>query len=253
MTLEDFKNLLYKERQGIDALATTVKTNMASLMAILAAIAIPFVPAIFAANGVYVQTENWSDTWRQWAAIATAVAIEGAGMFLSILATKTYSAWRKSAATIREIYAMAGAVGIYTIIVVVLISLSDVPWSLKFIIALIPLLGVAFYVGMGFEVDLANRLDEAAAEKRQKQEERRAAKASKNRPTDRPNSVQKTVSKEEAAAVILQFLADNPDASLSEIGRQIGRPKSTTGNYVNDLIQAGRLHRNGEGWKIKQP
>ena len=173
MNLDDFKSFLYKERQAVDALATTVKTNMASLMAILAAIAIPFVPAIFAANGVYIQTTTWSEDWRKWAAIATAVAIEGAGMFLSILATKTYSAWQKKAATVKEIYAMVGAVGIYTIIVVVLITLSNVPWGLKIIIALIPLLGVAFYIGMGFEIDLANRLDEIADEKRRKREERK--------------------------------------------------------------------------------
>lgn len=247
MTLDDFKNILYKERQGIDALATTVKTNMASFMAILAAIAIPFVPAIFSANGVYTQTATWSENWRQWAAIATATAIEGAGMFLSILATKTYSAWQKKAATTREVYAMVGAILVYTVIVVVLIVLSDVPWILKSIIALIPLLGVAFYIGMGFEVDLANRLDEAAAEKRQKKEER---KASRNRPKERSEPKPKTVSKDEAIALIVQYLANNPDASLSEIGRQIGRPKSTTGNYVNELIQAGRLHKNGEGWKL---
>ena len=247
MNLENFKNKLYQERQAVDAIATTVKTNMASFMAILAAIAIPFVPAIFAANGVYVQTVNWSDAWRQWAAIATAVAIEGAGMFLSILATKTYSAWRKKAATIREIYAMAGAVGIYTVIVMVLIAMSDVPAGLKFIVAIIPLLGVAFYVGMGFETDLANRLDEAAAEKRQKREERAA---SKNRPGDRPNSVQKTISKDEAISLIKQYLADNPDASLSEVGRQIGRPKSTAGNYVNELVSKGQLKKNGHGWEV---
>jgi len=175
MTLDDFKNFLYKERQAVDALATTVKTNMASLMAILAAIAIPFVPALFAANGVYVQTTPWGEDWRKWAAIATAVAIEGAGMFLSILTTKTYSAWQKKAATIKEIYAMAGSVGIYTIIVVVLITLSNIPWGLKIIIALIPLLGVSFYIGMGFETDLANRLDEIADEKRRKREERKIA------------------------------------------------------------------------------
>lgn len=248
MNLESFKNALYKERQAVDALATTVKSNTASIMAIVAAVAIPFVPALFAANGVYVQTVKWSDSWRIWAAIATAVAIEGAGMFLSILATKTYSAWRKRAASPKEVWAMGLAVGLYTVIVIVLISFSDIPTGLKFTIALIPLLGVAFYIGMGFETDLANRLDEAAAEKRQKQEERRAARVSKNR----PSSVQKIVSKEEAVAVILQFLAENPDASLSEIGRSIGRPKSTTGNYVNELIQAGRLYKNGQGWKVKE-
>lgn len=247
MTLDDFKNFLYKERQAVDALATTVKNNMASIMAILAAIAIPLVPAIFAANGVYVQTTNWPDEWRRWAAIATATALEGAGMFLSILATKTYSAWRKKAATQREVWAMATAVCLYTVIVIVLIGFSDIPTGLKFTIALIPLLGVAFYIGIGFETDLANRLDEAADEKRRKKEERTA---SKNRSNIVQKSVQKSVSKDEAISLIVQFLAENPDASLSDIGRHIGRPKSTAGNYVNELVLAGKVHRNGEGWKV---
>jgi hypothetical protein len=218
---------------------------MASFMAILAAIAIPFVPAIFAANGVYMQTENWSEEWRKWAAIATATAIEGAGMFLSILATKTYSAWQKKAATVKEIYAMVTAILIYTVIVVVLITLSDVPWALKAIIALIPLLGVAFYLGMGFEVDLANRLDEAAAEKRRKREER-----SINRTKNRSKSVQGSLTKEASFEKILGYLNENPDASLSEIGRQIGRPKSTAKNYTDELMQSGRLSRNGHGWEV---
>lgn len=77
--------------------------------------------------------------------------------------------------------------------------------------------------------------------------------ASKNRPDEHPDKRSKSITKDEAVSLILQFLADNPDASLSQIGRQIGRPKSTTGNYVNELIQAGKVHKNGEGWKIIQP
>jgi hypothetical protein len=264
MNLDNFKNKLYQERQAVDAIATTVKTNMASFMAILAAIAIPFVPAIFAANGVYVQTVNWSDAWRQWAAIATAVAIEGAGMFLSILATKTYSAWRKKAATIREIYAMGGAVGIYTVIVMVLIAMSDVPAGLKIIIALIPLLGVAFYVGMGFETDLANRLDEAAAEKRQKREERRAARLqTMGKRSNRQhvqndnalNALNDANARRQAEKIanierVLDYLKDNPDASMSDIGTYIGKGKATAKNYTDELASAGVIHRNGEGWKV---
>ena len=75
--------------------------------------------------------------------------------------------------------------------------------------------------------------------------------ASKNRPSERPEPKPKPVSKDEAISLILQFLADNPDASLREIGRQIGRPKSTTGNYVNELLQSGKLDKNGHGWIIK--
>jgi len=247
MTLDDFKNLLYKERQGIDALATTVKTNMASFMAILAAIAIPFVPAIFAANGVYVQTGNWSEDWRKWAAIATATAIEGAGMFLSILATKTYSAWQKKAATLKEVYAMAGAIIIYTIIVVVLIALSNVPTALKFIIALIPLLGVAFYIGMGFETDLANRLDEAAAEKRRKREEDRARRAQRNTQNSGNNSRVPRVKMRDTA---LNILRENPNVSGAQLGEMLGRSKRTGQNLLNEFQEIGIITKNGDGWRV---
>jgi hypothetical protein len=247
MNLDNFKNKLYQERQAVDAIATTVKTNMASFMAILAAIAIPFVPAIFAANGVYVQTVNWSDAWRQWAAIATAVAIEGAGMFLSILATKTYSAWRKKAATIREIYAMAGAVGIYTVIVMVLIAMSDVPAGLKIIIALIPLLGVAFYVGMGFETDLANRLDEAAAEKRQKRDER-AAKSTRKTTANAP--AKSKVSRQEWRKSAVNIVMENPQISGAKLAEYLGASERTGQNILNELEADGVIHKNGGGWKV---
>jgi ribosomal protein S25 len=243
MKLDDFKNFLYRERQAVDAVATTVKTNMASLMAILAAVAIPLVPAIFSANGVYVQTLNWSEDWRRWAAIATAVAIEGAGMFLSILTTKTYSAWQKKAATVKEIYAMAGAVGIYTLIVVVLITMSDVPWSLKVIVALIPILGVAFYVGMGFETDLANRLDEAAAEKRQKREERQAAKRTTQRSAKSPQASR--VPKRKWRQVAADIARENPQISGAKLAEQLGASERTGQNILNELERAGVIHRNG--------
>jgi DNA-binding transcriptional ArsR family regulator len=244
MTLDDFKNILFKERQAVDALATTVKSNAASIMAIIASIAIPFVPAIFAANGVYVQTSNWSENWRIWAAIAVAIAIEGAGMFLSILVTKTYSAWRKKAATVKEVWAIGLSVILYTIIVIVLISFSDIPMGLKFTVALIPLLGVAFYIGMGFETDLANRLDEQADEKRQRKAERLSQKNVSTHDT-------KTVSKSpiiERDETILTHLNDTP---LTHLAKQIGVSRSTLYRRLDELEQTGKIHKNGEGWKVK--
>jgi len=99
------------------------------------------------------------------------------------------------------------------------------------------------------------RADQEAEQRRLEAEQKHTEKmarieASKNRPNERPKSKQKTVSKEEALSLIVQFLAENSDASLSQIGRQIGRPKSTVGNYVNELIQSGKLDKNGHGWII---
>ena len=56
--------------------------------------------------------------------------------------------------------------------------------------------------------------------------------------------------KEAAIDALLDYLADNPDASLSDIADNIGRSRSTAGNYVNELTANGRLYKNGHGWEI---
>lgn len=48
----------------------------------------------------------------------------------------------------------------------------------------------------------------------------------------------------------LQFIGANPGASLADIGAAIGRSRQTAGNYVNELAQAGLLHRNGNGLEL---
>ncbi len=57
------------------------------------------------------------------------------------------------------------------------------------------------------------------------------------------------VSRAEALELLLGFVAEHPDASLSRIGRHINRSKSTVANYVQELQDAGQLRRNGEGWE----
>lgn len=247
MTLDDFKSFLYKERQAIDALATTVKQNMASILAIAATLAIPAVPAIFAANGMYNLTDKWTETWRAIAALAVAVGIEGAGLFLSQLATKTYSAWKKNAATLNEVWTIAGAVAVYTVIAIALISFSDVPTALKLVVGFIPILGIAFYIGMGFENDLANRLDEVAYEKRMKREEQRERAAQRRAKNEGQSSRVPRVNLRDSAVNILR---ENPDISGAQLGEMLGRSKRTGQNIINELEQAGTIHRNGGGWKV---
>jgi hypothetical protein len=61
---------------------------------------------------------------------------------------------------------------------------------------------------------------------------------------------QRQVKKEQSLDTLLIYLADNPDASLSDIAAAIGRSRSTAGNYVNELTTDGRLHKNGHGWEV---
>jgi len=57
-------------------------------------------------------------------------------------------------------------------------------------------------------------------------------------------------SKSEAIGVLIAYLDDNPDASLAQAGRVIARSKSTVANYTVELVGAGRLERNGSGWRV---
>ncbi|MCL4266089.1 MAG: DUF2637 domain-containing protein [Anaerolineae bacterium] len=61
---------------------------------------------------------------------------------------------------------------------------------------------------------------------------------------------QREVHKQAAVDAMLTYLADNPGASLADIAAAIGRSRSTAGNYVNELLANGRLHKNGHGWEI---
>lgn len=63
---------------------------------------------------------------------------------------------------------------------------------------------------------------------------------------------QKAQDKRQALNDVLTYLNDNPEASLNDIGRVIGRSKATAFNYVEELQTAGRLHKNGNGWEVRQ-
>ncbi len=56
--------------------------------------------------------------------------------------------------------------------------------------------------------------------------------------------------KQQALKVLLNFYRSNPSATLTEAGEAIERSKGTVSNYLNELEQAGLIHRNGEGVKV---
>jgi hypothetical protein len=49
---------------------------------------------------------------------------------------------------------------------------------------------------------------------------------------------------------VLDYLSGNPDASLGDIARHIGKQKSTAKNYTDELMAVGKLHKNGNGWEL---
>ena len=89
------------------------------------------------------------------------------------------------------------------------------------------------------QTETSNTINPITTEESNQLERARAAKADKD-----------AMNKTEAMDILLRFVDDNPNASLSHIGQQIERSKTTVSNYVKELEQNGRLQRNGEGWQV---
>ena len=58
--------------------------------------------------------------------------------------------------------------------------------------------------------------------------------------------------KQLALNALLNFYRSNPNATLGEAGEAIERSKGTVSNYLNELEQAGLIHRNGNGIEVTQ-
>jgi hypothetical protein len=56
--------------------------------------------------------------------------------------------------------------------------------------------------------------------------------------------------KTERLNTLLAHLVANPQASLTEAAQVVSVSRQTVGAYVNELTQAGKLHRNGNGWEV---
>lgn len=61
----------------------------------------------------------------------------------------------------------------------------------------------------------------------------------------------KEINKQELMNTLLGYLAEHPDATLTEMAAAIERSKATASNYVNELTENGRLHKNGHGWEVR--
>ncbi|MBX3061275.1 MAG: DUF2637 domain-containing protein [Anaerolineae bacterium] len=93
--------------------------------------------------------------------------------------------------------------------------------------------------------NLASRRDELLAEIKELKNVKRLS----NTGIEQINE-ERLASKQESLNAMLTYLSDNPHASLADIAAAISRSRSTAGNYVNELVANGRLHKNGQGWEI---
>lgn len=63
---------------------------------------------------------------------------------------------------------------------------------------------------------------------------------------------QNRASKAERMEQLLEVFAEQPDIGQNAAGRTVGIAAGTTSGYVQELMEAGRLSKNGQGWKVKE-
>jgi hypothetical protein len=83
--------------------------------------------------------------------------------------------------------------------------------------------------------------------------ERRAYELSNVQPEQTtPERKTRTPSAERSVLLneVLAYLAQNPNASFAQVGETFGKSKSTVKAYTDELSNAGRLRRNGDGWTV---
>lgn len=93
-----------------------------------------------------------------------------------------------------------------------------------------------------------------AQTRKEKAQQNRSIPPVQNAQSDALNELNARRQAEKSANVerVVDFLKDNPLASLSDIGAHIGKGKATAKNYTDELAAAGVIHRNGGGWEVRQ-
>lgn len=81
---------------------------------------------------------------------------------------------------------------------------------------------------------------------------KRSKKAAKIVQHDVLNAInaEKLNDKQQALNTLLNVYRSNPNATMNEAGGAIERSKGTVSNYLNELEQAGLIHRNGQGVEV---
>jgi len=90
-----------------------------------------------------------------------------------------------------------------------------------------------------------------AARRQQAAARKQAAHLSKAAEPSKSDTKTATLSKSDAKAVLLDTLRTQPDAKSDALAAAIGRSRSTMYNYLDELVQAGQVSRNGGGIVVR--
>jgi heme exporter protein D len=223
--------------------------------------------------------------WPLAVAICAALIVESLGLTATntALTLYQYNRQRRKTDPAAPFGLAAGLVGAYVAVAVGLTVALDVAPSLAhYAPAIWPALSLTGVTLLALRSDHARRLDLIQADKQERRDARRAAAQesaqAQHKTGTRPahngqdldaqtahngqlpkrpaagRAVGNTAQAAQRAALLeklLEAYANNPDLGATEAARRLGVHRNSIYNYTDDLITAGRLHRNGHGWEVR--
>lgn len=223
--------------------------------------------------------------WPLAVAICAALIVESLGLTATntALALWQYNRQRRKTDPAAPFALAAGLVLAYVAVAVLLTVALDVTPSLaRYAPAIWPALSLTGVTLLALRADHARRLDLIQADKQERRDARRAA-AQESAQAQPKNDAQaahngqdlgaqaahngqlprrlppgravgnaaQTAQRTALLEKLLDAYANNPDLGATEAARALGVHRNSIYNYTQDLITAGRLHKNGHGWEVR--
>jgi hypothetical protein len=213
--------------------------------------------------------------WPVWVGIVAAIIVESLGLATTVTAfeLREYNQSKRKSDPVAPFGVAAGLVGIYVGVAVGLTVALDISDKLvQYAPVIFPLLSLCGVTVLALRRDHRRRvveIEQGKAERRmsrgvsgnvqgdvqiiQVDDGKRVQRDTKNVQNGVLDGV--NVSKRARRALLLDAMVDiyrdSPGIGATDLARQLGIGRSTVYTYNEELIEQGRIHRNGTGWLVK--
>lgn len=266
-----------------DNIIATIEAMILTVLSRLGAYFCAAVPGSFTALSIYNILGKSDLAW--YLGLIVAIAWESAGIIVTKQTIELWSRYEQSKSGKGKLAVMIILAIVYVVgvMAVVLATGEAFPNVIKAVGALSPVLAISVYLANALRLDFQKadvKQDAIEADDRQWQREKerlileqkhqeRLSKISvKNGVNDAGQGVKESVNegvkynaldnvnlhREERKRQLLDSLIDiyfdNPKVSISQVAGQLNISRQTVYNYQDELVEAGRLHKNGNGWEV---
>lgn len=172
-----FEEYLFVEQEGLDAIVSTLGTNIISFATLAGTVTMAAVPALFTGTSVYILTRPaWGEQMARIAGWTTAIGVEAVGMVASHVALKLYRSWRDKQTTGLEFVLAICLMVIYILTVAgIVLFVEGLSGTLQAIGVGSPVLATVLYVARGLYLDVRFREVQSRIRARKQQAEDEAA------------------------------------------------------------------------------